>query len=317
MQKLFWCGVSSSSLNLIFSDLSHRTQRVKIKTSYSDKSTIEYGVPQGSILGPLLFNIDLIDLFFECDDSEIASYADDTTPYSCADDMPSVITQLQSTASKLFSWFTNNHMKVNPGKCHILLSTKNAIDVHLEGACITSSSCEKLLGITIDSDLKFDKHIYDLCDKVSKKINALCRVTGYMSLEKRRIVMKTFAESQFNYCPLMWMLHSRTLNNKINRLHERALRIVYSDYKSSFNTLLEKDGSFSIHHRNIQSLAIEIYKFLHGLSTAIMGDIIKLNRPPTYNLRTRQELYSRNPKTMRYGTETISFLAPKIWAIIP
>ena len=213
------------SLNLIFSYLSNRTERVKIKTSYSDKSTIEYGVPQGSILGPLLFNIDLI---------EIASSADDTTPYSCADDILSVITQLQSTASKLFSWFTNNHMKVNPGKCHILLSTKNATDVHLEGACITSSSCGKLLGITIDSDLKFDKNISDLCDKVSKKINALCRVTGYMSLEKRRIVTKTFVESQFNYCPLIWKLHSRILNNTINRLHERALRIVYSDYKSSF-----------------------------------------------------------------------------------
>ena len=242
--KLFWYGVSPSSLNLIFSHLSNRSQRVKIKTSCSDKSNVEYGVPQGSILGPLLFNIDLIDLFFECDDSEIASYADDTTPYSCADDIPSVITQLQSTTSKLFSWFTNNHIKVNPGKCHILLGSKNAIVVRLEGACISSSSCEKLLRITIDSDLKFDKRISDLCDKVSKKINALCRVTGYISLEKRRIVMKTFVESQFNYCPLIWMLHSRTLNNKINLLHERALRIVYSDYNASFNTLLDKDGSF-------------------------------------------------------------------------
>ena len=86
-------------------------------------------------------------------------------------------------------------MKVNPGKYHILLNTKNPFDVHLEGACITSSSCEKLLGITIDSDLKFDKHISDLCDKVSKEINALCRVIGYMSLGKRRIVTKTFDES--------------------------------------------------------------------------------------------------------------------------
>ena len=104
------------------------------------------------------------------------------------------------------------------------------------------------------------------------------------------------------------MLHSRTLNNKTNRLHERALRIVYSDYKSSFNTLLEKDGSFSIQHGNMQSMKYEIYKILHGLSLALMGDIINLNKPPTYNLRTRQELYSRNPKTVTYGTETISFL---------
>ena len=80
--------------------------------------------------------------------------------------------------SKLFSWFTNNCMKVNPDKCNILLSTKNAIDVHLEGTHITSSSCEKLLGITIDSNLKFDKHNSDLCHRVSKQIIALCGVTG-------------------------------------------------------------------------------------------------------------------------------------------
>ena len=91
-----------------------------------------------------------------------------TTPYSCADDIPSVITQLQSTARK-FSWFINNHIKVNLGKCHILLSTKNLISLHLEAASITSSSCEKLLEITIDSDLKFDKHISELCNKVIKK----------------------------------------------------------------------------------------------------------------------------------------------------
>ena len=80
IRRLFWYGVSPSSLSLIFSYLSNQTQRVKTKTSYSDRSNIKYGVPQGSILGPLLFNIDLIDPFFECDDSEIASYADSTTP---------------------------------------------------------------------------------------------------------------------------------------------------------------------------------------------------------------------------------------------
>ena len=139
-------------------------------------------------------------------------------------------------------------------------------------------------------------------------MNALCRVTDYMSLEKRRIITKTFVESQFNYCPLIWMLHSRTLNNKIKHLRKRALRTIQSDHKSSFNSLLEKDGSFSIHHRNIESLAIEIYKFLHGLSSTIMGDIIKLNRPLTCNLKKDLELYGRNSKTMRYSKLHLFFI---------
>ena len=108
------------------------------------------------------------------------------------------------------------------------------------------------------------------------------------------------------------MLHSRKLNNKINRFHETALRTEYSGYNSSFNELLDKDGSFTIHQRNVQSLAIEIYKYLHGLSPAILNEVFKVNETIPYDLRMRNELYARNPKTVRYGTETISFLSPKI-----
>ena len=81
-----------------------------------------------------------------------------------------------------------------------------------------------------------------------------------MSVENPRSLMKAFIESQFNCFPLIWMLHSRTLNNKINRIYERALRIVYSEYNSSFNELIDKDGSFIIRKKNVQSSTIEIYK---------------------------------------------------------
>ena len=113
------------------------------------------------------------------------------------------------------------------------------------------------------------------------------------------------------------MLHSRTLNNKINRIHERALRTVYSDYNSSFNELLDKDGSFTIHQTNVQSLAIEIYKYLHGLSLAMLSEVFKVNETTPHDLRMRNELYAKNPNTVRYGTETISFLSPKIWSLVP
>ena len=116
----------------------------------------------------------------------------------------------------------------------------------------------------------------------------------------RCFVMKTFIKSQFNYCPLISMLHSRTINNKINRLHERALRIVHSDFKSSFEGLLVKGNSFSIHERNIQSLAIEIYKFLDGLSPSFLNNVFHKSISNSYDLRNHKELYSKNSKTVAW-----------------
>ena len=110
------------------------------------------------------------------------------------------------------------------------------------------------------------------------------------------------------------MFHSRTINSKINRLHERALRIVYSDFKSLFEGLLMKDNSFSIHERSIQSLAKEIYKFLNGLSPSFLNNVFRKNISNSYDLRNHKELYFRNPKRVRYGTETVSYIARKIWS---
>ena len=135
-------------------------------------------------------------------------------------------------------------MKANPRKCDQLLSSKSPEVVSIDRRQTTSSFAETILGITIDSELNFENRRSALCNKVSRKMNALGRIINYMPLEKRSIVMKTFIESQFNYCQLIWMLHSRTINNKINHLHQRALRIVCSDFKSSFEVLLIKDNSF-------------------------------------------------------------------------
>ena len=114
-----------------------------------------------------------------------------------------------------------------------------------------------------------------------------------MSLDRRCIVMKAFIESQFNYCPLIWIFHSRTLNNKI----KKALRTVYSDCKSSFCELPEK--TFSIHHKNIQSYVIEIYKFLNNLSLCTMNNMFKFNQTVPYDLRKRNVPQSSNPSSVK------------------
>ena len=102
---------------------------------------------------------------------------------------------------------------------------------------------------------------------------SLARIAPFMNVSKKRIIMKSFIASQFGYCPLIWMFHSRGLNNKINRVHKRALRITYNDKSSSYGELLTKDRSVTIHHRNIRALAIEIYKVMQGISPPLLNEV--------------------------------------------
>ena len=159
-------------------------------------------------------------------------------------------------------------------------------------------------------------HVKKLCKKACQKLNALVRIAPVMNVDKKRMIMKTFIESQFGYCPLVWLFHSRSLNNKINWIHEISLRITYNDRSSSFQNLLEKDNSVTLHHRNIKILATETYKFLQGLSPPLMNEIF-VERNNNYSLRGNNILTRRRVNSVRYGTETVSFLAPKIWDILP
>ena len=136
-----------------------------------------------------------------------------------------------------------------------------SVGTEIRDYTIDNSECVK-----IDVNLNFYDHISDLCKKASRKISALARV-------KRKLLMNAFFTSQFNYCPLIWMCHSRINNNL--RISLRCLRIIYNDKQLSFTELLNKDDSISIHIRNIQKLAIEMFWFYNGLSPPLMNNIFK------------------------------------------
>ena len=150
-------------------------------------------------------------------------------------------------------------MKINLDKCHLLVSPNNTVKIKM-GKFDNNSKSEKLLGVKFDHKFSLDDHISELCKKASRKVHTLSRLASYMNISKRRILMNAFFKSQFSYCPLVWMCHSRANNGKINRINERCLRLIYSDKQSSFETLLEKDGSVSVHNRNLQILTNEMYK---------------------------------------------------------
>ena len=183
--KLSAYGFYLPALRLIHDYLSNRKQRTKFDDKYSSWSEILFGVLQGSILGPLLFNIFLADLFCIVKDIDIASYADDTTPFIVEDNIENLIVSVEEASNTLFVWFKNNRLKSNPDKCHSLISTNRHVDIKIGDHTIGNSECEKLLGVKIDVNLNFGNQISDLCKKARRKISALARVAPFMSFNKK------------------------------------------------------------------------------------------------------------------------------------
>ena len=162
-----------------------------------------FGVPQGSILGPLLFNIFICHMFYFLEDFDIGNYADDSAPYCAGKSAESLVNNLEQLSTILFECLNNNYMKVNTGKSHLLLSGNSRATATIDNSYIESEDEQVLLGITIDSNLTFENHINSICKKASQKLNALARIAPYMNIQKRRTIMKSFVTSQFSYCPFI------------------------------------------------------------------------------------------------------------------
>ena len=167
--------------------------------------------------------------------------------------------------------------------------------MHIGPFEIKNTNWEKLLGIKVDSRLNFNEHYHldGIIKKASSKINALSRITPFMNISRKCILMNSISNLQFSYCPLVLMFHSCSVNNKINGLHERVLRIVYNDFKSSFENILEKDGTVSIHVKNLQKLATEMFKISKNFSVPLMSELFhqKVNH---YDLRNPYEFSIAN-----------------------
>ena len=307
--KLEAYGFEQSALETMHSYLSNRWQRTKVNSSFSTWKELLCGVPQGSVLGPILFNIYLNDLFFELDN--VCNFADDTTLYACDVELRNVLSQLEDNAYTAIIWFENNYMKLNESKCHFLANgTPEHLWIKVGGERIWESQSEKLLGMMVDKNLNFESHLKTLCKKVNQKISALARIAGILPFQHRHILLKTFIESQFSYCPLVWMFCSCTMNKKINRIHERALRIVYQDYESSFEDLLKRDNSLTFHNRNIHQVAIEMFKVKNDLSPPFMKDIFDT---VDGNSHSGNDFRRPNIRSVKKGCRSLRNFGPIVW----
>ena len=195
-------GTDLLSLKLPQDYLSNRWQTKKVDFKFSTCKKIIFGVLQGSILGLILFNLFMCEIFLFLHEAQFSGYADDNTPFVVRDNISDVIAALKEIGRKLLIWFSDNQMKLNADKCHLLMNTKDQNFLKIGNFNIKNSCSKKILGIIFDFKLKFS-HIEDICKKATRKFNALSSIVPCMDISRRKVLMDTFFKSHVNCCPLI------------------------------------------------------------------------------------------------------------------
>ena len=205
--KLDAYGFEESSLKIIMDYLSDRWQRTKVSSKFSSWSELLKGVPQGSILGPIFFNIYYNDFVYFLENTEMCNFADDSTPFACGMEIDEVLNRLETDIDISIDWFYRNFMKLNESKCHFLLAgyENNHTLIRFGDNYIEESKNEVLLGVTIDNELKFDKHVGIICKEAGTKKSALSRLANHVTKVQGKVLLESFINSLFNYGSLAWI----------------------------------------------------------------------------------------------------------------
>ena len=226
--KLHTYGLELPACKLLFSYLRGRKQRVKISNSRSSLAVLTKGVPQGSILGPLLCNIFINDLFLFIEKCRLYNYADDNSLDSSSENLADVLYNLRHDGRNAIEWFAKNGMQANPDKFHFMLFSPTPTEQQVlqlcDGTSLMSKTEVTVLGVTIDDKLCFSQHISVCCNKAARQLNALARISKHLNINSRRAIYNSFIMSNFNYCPLVRHFCGQVNNQKLEKIKDRALR---------------------------------------------------------------------------------------------
>ena len=314
--KLKAYGVSENAVNLLESYLTNRKQCVKLGTFKSDFQPILKGVPQGSILSPVLFNIFLNDIFHVIKHCKLYNYADDNTVSSADLVLSKLIENLVKDSLLLIKWFADNRMKANPDKFQAIAVGKRTKDENitfkLDDNIIKCEEHVKLLDVTIDFQLNFDLHISNVCKKASRQLNVLKRIGRNLCRLGKLNVYYSFIMSNFNYCPLVWHFCGEVNTKKIEKIQESALRFIYQDYASSYDTLLNKSQLPSLRVRRLRAIALEAFKILSNQTPVYLSDLLTF-KSHSYSFRYTNTVEVPQVRTSKYGVRSFRSTAAKMW----
>jgi len=274
LEKLHQYGITGKALEWFKSYLEDRTQQVRINDIWSMLLTTEYGVPQGSVLGPLLFIIYINDIVKICSkDCSIKIFADDTLIYVIGESSAEIERKLNVAFNVVEEWMNNNKLKMNAGKTKFMVvrSIRKELRGKIVVKCLDGSEIEqvelmKYLGVIIDDKLRFSDHCDYMLKKIGKKISFLNRIGNYISAYTRCTIYKTIIAPHFEYCATLLIDMGETQLSRLQKAQNRAMRVIlHCDRCAKIEDMLKALQFMTIRQRLYYNMCTFIFKILNNM----------------------------------------------------
>ena len=326
LQKLSNLGLGEKSLNWCKSYLSERRQQTKFKKYISCEETVTSGVPQGSIMGPILFISFINDLPESFNNCKIVSYADDTQILVSAKRSKQIKKMLETLINNAQLWYSRNSLLNNISKTETLLISgkKNteslSININDNGQnkVLTSKSSIKILGVHLDHKLNWNKQVQEVNKKAKYAVRNLQRINMLVPLKSRLLLYNSLVASHLNYGDTVWAGLNSSNKNKLQRTQNLAAKSILGMKKLESSTYaLKKANLLPLEDKRKVHEAVYIHKGLHGkLPTPVCAQYEQLKPSPSLRSAEQQKLTIPHHKTERYKHSTL-YRTTNIWNSIP
>jgi hypothetical protein len=235
-------------------------------------------------------------------------------------DLDSVIHSLENETDKAMHWFKINHMCANAEKFQAIIlgrsNVRDGITFRLGDASIEPERSVKMLGVQVDNKLNFDSHIKEICRKAGNQINALARLSRVLNIDSKLAIFRSFVRANFTYCSLVWHNCGVRNSHKLEKLQERALRFVYLDFSSSYDELIRRADTTTLHLGRIHTLVTEVYKSINHLNPTYVQEMFSVKNV-THNFRSSQILNVPRVKSTTFGIHSLRYQGARLWNLLP